>query len=692
MKPKILIVDDRPENLLALEKVLASIEADIIRAESGNDALAKTLNTDFALVLMDVQMPDMDGFETVELLRQQEKTRYLPIIFVSAIYSDEIHLIKGVETGAVDFIVKPIVPQIMIGKVKIILELYNQKKELETLAHDQKKREQIFKLLAKALVSNVEDQDVFESIIKTTADIFKTEHALIGRITETKKVETCVTFLNGEIASSLSYDLKGTPCEVANNDGLCVFQDNVQKHFPEDQDLIEMGINGYVGVSINNSQGKPIGILNAFSSKPLQLPDYFSEVLEILAGRTAAILEQQETTQINNLLKQRLKQAEKMEAIGTLAGGIAHDFNNILFPMLGFAEMAKDSVKKEDPLYALLSQVMDAALRAKDLVQQILTFSRQSGQKKRAFQIHTVITEALKLMRATLPTTIDIQQNIDPDCGMMMADPTQIHQIVMNLCTNSYYAMREKGGVLTVSIDKTDELLDTDVAQSMKLKPGKYIKLEIGDTGTGMDKSTLDKIFDPYFTTKPHGEGTGLGLSVAHGIIRRNKGAITVSSEIEKGTVFQVFFPRIAQSRTIPDQQPETSIPMGKEHILVIDDEETICVMISMMLDRLGYRATTCINPVDALEKLKEHPDQFDLVITDMTMPEMTGIDLTKKILEFKPDIPILLCTGFSELMDPEKVKNEGVTDVVMKPISKKNLAVIIRKTLDESTNTKSKN
>ncbi len=692
MKPKILIVDDRPENLLALERILTDINVDFVRAESGNEALAKTLSTDFALVLMDVQMPDMDGFETVELLRQQEKTRYLPIIFVSAIYNEEIHLIRGVETGAVDFIVKPIVPQILIGKIKIILELHNQKQELETLAHERKKREQVFKLIAKELANGVEDQDVFESIVKTTADIFNTEHALVGRITQNKKVDTCVTFFNREIASFLSYDLKGTPCEVTTSDGICVFQDNVQERFPEDQDLVELGIKGYVGVSVKNSGGEPIGILTAFSSSPLQLPDYANEVLEILAGRIAVVLEQQEATQTNNLLKQRLKQAEKMEAIGTLAGGFAHDFNNILFPMLGFAELAKDSVKKDDPLFALLEKIMESALRAKDLVRQILTFSRQSGQKKKAFQIHTIITEALKLMRVTLPETIDIQQNIDPESGMINADPTQIHQVVMSLCTNAYHAMKEKGGVLTVSLNRTDEMLDTSVAQSMELKPGNYIKLEIGDTGIGMDKPTLDKIFDPYFTTKPHGEGSGLGLSVARGIIKRNKGAITVFSKLEKGTLFQVFLPSVSKSRVVPNQPSQSIIPTGKEHILFVDDEDSICEMISMMLGRLGYRVTSCLNPIDALEKLKENPDQFDLVMTDMTMPEMTGIDLTQEILKFKPDIPILLCTGFGESLDPETVINQGITDIVMKPISKKNLTELLRKILDESTNTESKN
>ena len=687
MKPKILIVDDRPENLLALERLLDDIGVEIIRAESGNQALAKTLNIDFALALIDVQMPDMDGFETVELLRQQEKTRYLPVIFISAIYNEEAHLIKGVETGAVDFVVKPIVPQLLIGKVKIILDLYTQKKELEDLAEERKKRGHIFKLLAKALMGSVDAQDVYESVVEICAAIFKTEHAMVGRIISNEIVETSASYINGQIVPPLSYRLKGTPCEDAASKGMCLIPDNAQTLFPQDQDLVDMGIEGYVGVSVKNSKGEAIGILNAFSSKPLQLPDFASEVLEILAGRTAAVIEQEKAKKTNILLKKRLQQAQKMEAIGTLSGGIAHDFNNILFPLMGFAEMARDSVDEDDPLHSHLDQVMDAANRAKDLVQQILTFSRQSGQEKRSFELCGVITEALKLMRATIPTTIEIQQDIDPNCGMIKADPTQIHQVVMNLCTNAYHAMRENGGTLTVSLNTTEELLDPAVAKTLGIKPGKYIKLEICDTGIGMEKSILDKIFDPYFTTKLQGEGTGLGLSVVHGIIKRDKGAITVSSEPGKGTAFQVFFPQILQRTRSPEKASEAMIPTGNEHIFFIDDEETICRMMCLMLERLNYRVTCCQSPVDALEIFKEQPDQFDMIITDMTMPEMTGVQLAKKILKLKQNIPILLCTGFSELTDHEKAKTEGITGYLMKPVSKKDLAIIIRKTLDGSTN-----
>ncbi len=682
MKPKVLIVDDRPENLLALERLLAGVGANFVRAESGNQALAKTLENDFALALVDVQMPDMDGFETVELMRQQEKTRYLPVIFVSAIYNEEAHVIKGVETGAVDFIVKPIVPQILIGKVKIFLELYNQKKELEQLARDREKRELTFRHLAEGLIAGVNDQEIYNYIITTCIAIFHTEHALIGRVVENERVETCISFINGQISAPITYNLAGTPCENVVNKGVCLYPNGVQKKFPKDRNLSTMDIEGYVGVPLKDSHGRPLGILNAYSPSPLKLPDFATEVLEIIAGRAAAVIERQQMDEAKILLQERLQQAQKMEAIGTLAGGIAHDFNNILMPIMGFAEMSRESVNEGDPLRKNLDQVIDASYRAKELVQQILTFSRQSSQESRPFQIHLVVKEALKLLRATIPTTIKIREDFDRDCGMINADPTQIHQVVMNLCTNAYHAMRQEGGYLTVSLCKAEKLA-IDMAQKLKLESGKYIKLQISDTGVGMDKATLDKIFEPYFTTKSQDEGTGLGLSVVHGIIESYKGGITVSSVPGKGTTFQVLFPWIPQKEHSVNQDSISTIPTGKEHVLLVDDEKPICRMMSIVLERLGYRVTSFNNPVDALEKFIERPNLFNLIITDMTMPEMTGIQFSRKILGIMPGMPIILCTGFSDVTDHKQAKSEGIYGYLMKPVSKRDMAIKIRELLD---------
>ncbi len=686
MNKKILIVDDRPENLLALERVLAETGVEFVRAGSGNEALALTLDNDFALALVDVQMPDMDGYETVELMRLQGKTRYLPVIFISAICNTEDHFIRGLETGAVDFIAKPIVPLLLLGKVKNFLDLHEQKRSLELMVKEREKREKTFKQLAEGLIGGVNDEEVYSYIISTCRTIFNTEHAMVGRLVGDGTVKSCASVVNNDISGSIAYALKGTVCEETISKGVCLYPDGgVQSLFPEDGTLSVMGIESYVGVCLKDSHGKAIGLLKAYSSTPLLLPDYASEVLEIIAGRAAAVIERQIADEARLLLQEQLQQAQKMEAIGTLAGGIAHDFNNILTPIMGFAEMARESVAEDDPLRKDLSQVLEASVRAKELVQQILTFSRQSGQEPRPLYVHLVLKEALKLLRATIPTTITIREDIDQDCGMINADPTKIHQVVMNLCTNAYHSMRKEGGVMTVTLSKAEIQASAPEDQELQSGPGEFIKLKVADTGLGMDKATLDKIFEPYFTTKSQNEGTGLGLAVVHGIVEHCGGAISVFSEQGKGSTFTVYFPKSAEEIPVVEQGTGGGITAGKEHILLVDDDEQIGKMMSAMLERGGYRVSKFMNPVDALDHFVAQPDQFDLVITDMTMPEMTGTQLAKRILDLKTGVPILLCTGYSESTDHELSKSLGIQGYLMKPVSRKDLFLKIRELLDGS-------
>ncbi len=381
-------------------------------------------------------------------------------------------------------------------------------------------------------------------------------------------------------------------------------------------------------------------------------------------------------------LEKQLIQAQKMQAIGTLAGGIAHDFNNILSAIMGYTEMCLLQAPEDTKIPTRLERVLHACSRAKELVKQILTFSRQTNQEKNRIQIHLIVKEALKLLRATLPSTIEIRQQVASDSGFIWGDPTQIHQVLMNLCTNAAYAMREKGGTLAIQVEDVELSLE-ETRKYLDLEPGRYVRLTVGDTGAGMDRQTLARIFEPFFTTKKQGEGAGLGLSVVHGIVKGHGGVIRAYSELGQGSTFQVLLPRVS-SDSVAEEKPLAPLPGGSERILVVDDEEYIVDMAEEMLINLGYKVTAKTNSLEALKLFDSDPDQFDLVITDQTMPHMTGDDLSEHMLNIRPDIPIILCTGFSEFMTPEKAASSGIKGFIMKPFITREMAVAIREALNK--------
>lgn len=380
-------------------------------------------------------------------------------------------------------------------------------------------------------------------------------------------------------------------------------------------------------------------------------------------------------------LENRFRQAQKMEAIGTLAGGIAHDFNNILSAIVGYTEIALMDAAKDSELQTSLYQVLKAGKRAKDLVTQILAFSRQSEIEPKPVKVASIATEALKLLRASLPATIEIRQNLQSNSAVM-ADPTQIHQILMNLCTNAGQAMQKKGGILDVLL--TEVSLDAEfAAQYPEMAPGTFLKLSIGDTGHGMAPEIQERIFDPFFTTKGKSEGTGMGLSVVHGIIQEYGGAISVYSESGKGSTFNVFLP-VIKSKDVLEVKLEEPMLYGTERILFIDDEEFQVDLGKQMLERMGYSVMVKTSSLSALEQFRNNPHNFDLVITDFTMPKMTGAALGKAFISIRNDIPMILLTGYSEGITEKNVKSMGFKGFAMKPIIMKELAKIIRKVLDQ--------
>jgi len=438
------------------------------------------------------------------------------------------------------------------------------------------------------------------------------------------------------------------------------------------------------------------GLGGSFESTTSIWPEGKKRILDIITTRIrdhqgnilGAIQCAQDVTD-KKLLEDQLLQSHKMESIGTLAGGIAHDFNNILGIILGNIELGMDDIAEWHSARLNLEEIRTASLRAKDVVRQLLSFARKTRLEKKPTNIIPIVEESLRLLRSSIPTSIEIRQNIAENVDPIIADPTQINQILINLCTNANHAMPD-GGTLEINLQNT--IFDKNTSlQYPGLNPGRYVNLTVSDTGHGISQEDIDRIFDPYFTTKEVGKGTGMGLAVIHGIVKDHNGVITVKSELEKGTTFSIFFPVVEKEAEVEIESDE-ELPTGDERILFVDDEEVIVKLGRQRLKRLGYKIETAISPIEALKLFRSQPDQFDLVITDMMMPKMTGDKLVKEILNIRSDIPIILCTGFSEKIDEKMARKIGTADYIEKPYDKTDLACKVRKVLNERQEIKLRN
>lgn len=381
-------------------------------------------------------------------------------------------------------------------------------------------------------------------------------------------------------------------------------------------------------------------------------------------------------------LESQLRSAHKMQALGTIAGGIAHEFNNILGIILGNAELALDELPEWNPARFNLEAVQTASLRAKVIVHELLSFVRKTEPERKPIKINAIVTGSLKLIRSSIPSGIEIRQDIQKEPRTILADPTQINQVLINLITNAVHAMEKDGGILRIGLNRVT--LDDKMVKRHGLSPGPYVKLTVSDTGHGIDPEIVERIFDPYFTTKETGKGAGMGLAVVQGIVRNHNGAIFVDSEFDKGTAFHIFLPVIENEHARKDFITE-DFKTGKERILFVDDEKSLVEIVSQILDRLGYRVEATTNPFDALKLFRTNSDKFDLVITDLTMPGMSGDKLVKEILAIRPEMPIILCSGFSDKIGGDKANELGIRAFIMKPVVIREMAGTIRKVLDQN-------
>ena len=659
-KHTILVVDNNPDDLYLTVKYLSDCGFQIIVAGNSETALALARTKQPDLILLDAILPGIDGFQTCYRLKEDGKTSHIMVIFMTGLTQTE-NKLRGFDLGAVDYITKPFHQEELLARVTTHLKLKDLTENLE-----EKVQSQTRELLRanNRLQKKIEERKKAGAALRESESRYRTviENSNDGIvILEAGKI----VFFNKKLLSMLGYEhheeLIGKGVEVLfhpdEKERICRYNKRREAGRPapeqyEARGKTKDGQNIYFGVSATR-----ITYQNRIA------------VLGFLKDLTR-----------HKRLERQLQQSQKMEAIGTLAGGIAHDFNNILNIIIGHTEllMLDDTIQEGSVKY--LHRVMAASHRASDLVHQILTFSRQKGMEAKPLKISVLIKEILKMLRASLPSTIEIREEIKDLESQVMADSTQIHQVMLNLCTNAAYAMPEQDGLLQVTLER----IEITQADALNLTNGPYLKLSVCDNGTGMDTATQKRIFDPYFTTKKLGEGTGLGLAVVHGIITAYKGTIKVASQPGSGSQFDVYLPVIENPEV--DEETELTLeelPRGQEHILFVDDEEMVVTLYEDMMTFLGYRITATSSSQDAWQMFEANPDSFDMVITDFTMPHMAGDELSKKMISLRPDIPIILCTGHSNRLTSEEIEQIGIRQFLMKPMILDHLAFTIRDVLD---------
>jgi PAS domain S-box-containing protein len=647
---RILIVEDHPGQLEILAGLLGKEGYPVLGVSTVAEALKYAKGEKFLVAVVNLQVPDASGIQLFHLLKRMNGR--IRVIMNSA-FADLNLVEEGVNGDTVTYLKQAVSPSELLGHIRRVF------------------REQIIGYI----------QDLETALAERTAELAERDERLGKLVEHINEVFWISTSDQSEIlyVSPRYETMWGRSCASLFQDPRSLWN---AVHPQEQERLLthqsEANVAGFQGECRIVRPDNSIRWVR-IRTFPLKNPD--GDIL-YLAGVAEDITEQKSLEEALTKTERQFRQSSRMEAIGTLAGGIAHDFNNILTAILGYTELALATVAKGSRTQRNLQEVLTAGHRAKHLVLQILAFSRQTGQGKKPTPIHMIIREALKLLRATIPSTIEIRQSLKTE-ATILADPTQMHQVIINLCTNAEYAMRETGGILKISLKDVE--VTEDLARMISgLQVGPHVQLTVKDSGTGMTSEILERMFDPFFTTKPIGEGSGMGMAVAHGIITGHGGAIVVDSVVNKGTKIEVYLPTIPTPvwERVMDHGP---IPIGKETILFVDDEETIVHLGKELLTQLGYTVEVYTNSVEALGAFRHDPHRFDLVITDQTMPVLTGEALSRELLQIRPDLPIILCTGFSHIMSAEKAKALGIQAYLMKPLAIRDLVPIIRHVLDKT-------
>ena len=743
----VLVVDDNPENLRVLREMLAGQGCAIRIARDGQKALRSVETSPPDVILLDIHMPEMDGYEVCRRLKADARFRDIPVIFLSAL-GETFNKVAAYDCGGADYITKPF----QFEEIRVRLRAHLRTRHL--LAESQAGFRSSFEQAAVGM-AHLSLEGKFlrvnrrfcgmlgytqeELQERSLTDVTCREFHEVDDADRKRVAEGAVEWVSGEkqylrkdgerlwcrttlslvhVASTHEQYLAAIVEDVSDRKRVEEERRQLAAAIEQAAEAIVItdadGTAQYVnpawervsGVSRSETLGKSMRALlggrgGDAASRDLwdtvasgrtwtgrlqhKRPDGSMGVEEVTAspvrdtaGNIVNFVAVTRDITGQLALESRLQRAQKLEAIGTLAGGIAHDFNNILSAIMGYTDLAISDLAPDSDLYSNLAEVAKASQRAKELVAQILAFSRQTDREIRPVRVQSIAKETLKLLRGSIPSTIEIREDIRQDCAPVLADPTGIHQILMNLGTNAYHAMQDEGGVLVLRLSQV-EVSNSEIERDPSLSAGEYVRLEVHDTGHGMDEATLARIFEPYFTTKERGEGTGLGLATIHGIVSDLNGVIHVYSEPGEGSTFTVLLPCVHEDETAREAAPPTEQLRGTERVLLVDDEQPIGEFARTALERLGYRVTIQTSGPTALELFAGDPGAFDVIVTDQMMPRMKGIELIHKIHALRPDIPVILCSGFAETMRENTATDNNVQCHVMKPIIGADLARAIR-------------
>ncbi len=676
-KGTLLVADDSPMVTGLMRTVLEKNGYDVVVATDGQEAVELAFRTRPDLILLDILMPEMDGYETCRRLRDRPSTRDTPIIFLSAL-TDTRDKVAGFDFGAVDYVTKPIVVPELLARVRTHLTLHRLRhglREMNRTLEDQvRDRTRALSAANRSLKEEIEERRRTEVELRENKERLK-EAQRIARVGHWDLDHSSGRLIWSEETRRI-FDV-GPEEKISYK----VFLDRIH---PEDRSRVKTAYQN----AVRNRTPYDVAFRMVGRDGAIKHVHERCHTDYDAAGNPSRtigtcqdITERVRMEEENRQLNLQLAQSQKLEAIGTLAGGIAHDFNNILAAIIGYTEVSKLRHEEGGDVGDSLDAVLEACIRARNLVRHILTFSRQVETEVQPVSVRPIVKECLAFLRASAPSTIELRSSIETPSGLVLGDPTQIHQIMMNLCTNAVHAVKETGGTIEVRLDETT--VDGDGREpSPGVKAGDYVRLTVVDDGCGIPGEVRGKIFDPFFTTKPRGEGTGMGLSILHGIVERMGGAVTVSSEVGKGTTFQVLLPRY--NRGDPDA-PNTvpSVIKGRGLILFVDDEMDIVRSGREMMEGFGYTVVTAADGRNALRHFTEDPDLFDLVLTDLDMPGMSGLDLSKQILKIRPDIPVVLCTGLDTDATPEADRADGFPRVIRKPLVAGELSELLHSLLN---------
>ncbi len=672
----LLVVDDSPEMIGLVRAVLGKHGYDIRIATDGRKALDRAAAERPDLILLDILMPGMDGYETCRRLREQPETRNTPVIFLSAL--TETHdKIAGFDLGAVDFVTKPIDFPELLARIRTHLSLHDLRRDLRemnrTLEDKVRERTRALSAANRALLAEIEERRRTEAQLRENKE----------RLKEAQRIARVGHWERDHAAGRLTWSDETFRIFCVDPADGASYKTYLARIHPDDRERVkteyENAVQDRETFDTTFRMVRRDGAVKHIHERSRTDYDAGGRPLRTI-GTCQDITERIQMEEENSLLNLRLQQAQKLEAVGTLAGGIAHDFNNILAAIIGYTEISKIRQAEGGDVTGSLDSVLNACTRARNLVRHILTFSRQVETEMQPVSVRPIVKECLAFLKASAPANIQLRSRIGTASGVVVGDPTQIHQITMNLCTNAVHAMKESGGVLDVGLDETS-FGENGREPPPGVESGDYVRLTVSDTGCGIPEETLSRIFDPFFTTKPRGEGTGMGLSILHGIVEKMGGGVSVSSDVGAGTTFKVLLPRYKEGGGA-GAAGGPAIQTGGGRILFVDDEADIAQSSREMMTGFGYDVVTATDGDSALNRFSETPDAFDLVMTDLSMPGMSGLELSRRILEIRPGTPVILCTGFSADLTTEDLETAGIRKMIQKPLNAGELSMALHDVL----------